>query len=98
MQVMQGRRMETILSSRLNQAAAVDAPAERMLDRRIIGGALLRSIVMRFFSTTVLRVFGVLTCSVAALIFGSHWIHALVVPVFPLILPGMFMFGYEWEP
>ena len=53
---------------------------------------------MRFFSLSVLRAFLVLTILVAALIFGSHWIHALVIPVFPLILPGLFMFGEQWEP
>src|SRR6476619_950520 len=57
-----------------------------------------RITVMRFFSISVLRTFLVLTILVAALIFGSHWMHALVIPVFPLILPGIFMFGEEWEP
>ena len=53
---------------------------------------------MRIFSTSVFRVFLILTCGVAAFIFGSHWFHPLVIPVFPLILPGVLMFGEEWEP
>ena len=53
---------------------------------------------MRFFSATVFRTFLVLTCIVAALIFGSHWFHPFAFLVLPLILPGFFFFGEEWEP
>jgi len=53
---------------------------------------------MRFFSPSVFRVFLLLTCLVAVLIFGSHWFHPLVLPVLPLIAPGFLFFGEEWEP
>lgn len=54
--------------------------------------------VMRFFSLKVFRVFAVLTSVVAALILGSHWVHPLGLIVLPLVFPGCFIFGDEWEP
>ena len=66
-----------------------------------VSGALLitgHSVFMRLFSVKVFRVFVVLTCLVAVCIFGSHWFHPLVVPVLPLIFPGLLLFGEEWEP
>jgi hypothetical protein len=53
---------------------------------------------MCFYSARVFRIFLAMTCLVAALIFGSHWFHFLVAPVLPLIFPGFFIFGEEWEP
>ena len=53
---------------------------------------------MLLFSARVFRVFLGATCVVAALIFGSHWYHPLILPTLPLIFPGFFLFGDEWEP
>jgi hypothetical protein len=54
--------------------------------------------VMRFFTARVFKVFLVMTFVVGACIFGSHWFHPLVIPALPLIFPGFFIFGEEWEP
>ena len=53
---------------------------------------------MRFFSTTVLKVFAIFLCVVIALAVASRWSRVCGLLLLPLDWPGLFFLGDEWEP